>query len=292
MGTPRVARERSACILFEHASVHGLYVAEQPLLAAHAANQSTCLVADFGSDCVDICPVVDGRALHFHGRRLRHSAGLSATRALSSEMGLSLADAERAKLQAGISVTSRGVKRQSLLAPATAASTGDPMQTHHNHHHGTHAQPEQKGVAPANDAPTVTLPDGQQLSVPADISRTCGDAMMDSSPSPGEEATAVVNSAPTESRSQLCENVLATGGCAGAHGLQDRLVEDMQELLPPNSRRTEGVQGAEYMPFGWQQNASWLGGAILAKVVFSQNMHCSKFDYAEMGPSAIWRKQH
>lgn len=283
-------------MLFERIGVHGLYIAEQPLLAAHAANKATCLVADFGSDCIDICPVLDGRAVPAHGRRLRHCGGLHATRSIATNMGLSLADAERVKLQAGISVPSRGVKRQTDLMMPTMAKMDpkqlkeDQQQQDDQSYHHENQQQEQHTGNDGGDAPSVQLPDGQHLRVPQDIRRASGDAMMQCSPSPAEEATGVINASPAEFRQQLCENVLAVGGCAGAEGLQDRLVEDMQEQLPPNSRRTEGIHGAEYMPTNWQQCASWLGGAILAKVVFSQNLHCSKFDYAEMGPTAIWRK--
>jgi actin-related protein 7 len=44
------------------------------------------------------------------------------------------------------------------------------------------------------------------------------------------------------------------------------------------------------MPEGTPSYASWVGGAILAKVVFPQNQHLTKADYDESGPSAIHRK--
>ena len=38
------------------------------------------------------------------------------------------------------------------------------------------------------------------------------------------------------------------------------------------------------------QFASWVGGAIAAKVVFQQNQHITKGDYDERGPFVVHRK--
>ena len=50
------------------------------------------------------------------------------------------------------------------------------------------------------------------------------------------------------------------------------------------------LQAPEYMPDNLTSNSAWVGGAILAKVVFPQNQHLTKADYDENGPSIIHRK--
>ena len=50
------------------------------------------------------------------------------------------------------------------------------------------------------------------------------------------------------------------------------------------------IQAPEYMPENTMQFASWVGGAIAAKVVFQQNQHITKGDYDERGPFVVHRK--
>ena len=51
------------------------------------------------------------------------------------------------------------------------------------------------------------------------------------------------------------------------------------------SMKPMGTPVPEYMPEKTASYASWIGGSILAKVVFPQNQHISKIDYQENGPS-------
>jgi len=44
------------------------------------------------------------------------------------------------------------------------------------------------------------------------------------------------------------------------------------------------------MPENLTVCSAWVGGAILAKVVFPQNQHITKADYDETGPSIVHRK--
>lgn len=50
------------------------------------------------------------------------------------------------------------------------------------------------------------------------------------------------------------------------------------------------LQPPEYMPENLTTYSAWVGGAILAKVVFPQNQHVTKADYDETGPSIVHRK--
>lgn len=44
------------------------------------------------------------------------------------------------------------------------------------------------------------------------------------------------------------------------------------------------------MPENLAKNSAWMGGAILAKVVFPQNQHITKAEYDESGPAVVHRK--
>lgn len=50
------------------------------------------------------------------------------------------------------------------------------------------------------------------------------------------------------------------------------------------------LQPPEYMPENLTRNSAWMGGAILAKVVFPQNQHITRGDYDEMGPAIVHKK--
>lgn len=50
------------------------------------------------------------------------------------------------------------------------------------------------------------------------------------------------------------------------------------------------LQPPEYMPENLSKFSAWVGGAIIAKVVFPQNQHVTKADYDETGPSIVHRK--
>ena len=50
------------------------------------------------------------------------------------------------------------------------------------------------------------------------------------------------------------------------------------------------LQPAEYMPDSSVQNAAWMGGAILAKVVFAQSQQVTRTDYDEWGPAIVHKK--
>lgn len=250
--TARADRERAACAMFEGFNVQGLFVAEQPLLSSHAANKTTSLSVDFGSDCVDVCPVIEGRAIQSSARRLRHG-GMASTQRLASRLGLSLSDAEVAKVRA------------SLHAP--------PLD----------------GLRNSLDPAPVHIPGRQEpLEVPGEARVEAGEVAVgpDTGPRPSEEAATAIMWSQAEYRQALAENVVVSGGGAGVDGLAERVVEEVGRLGGISGAKA--IQGHEHMPAGWQQSASWLGGAILAKVVFSQNLHCTRFDYLEQGPNCVW----
>ncbi|KAL2898151.1 Actin-related protein 7 [Bienertia sinuspersici] len=74
---------------------------------------------------------------------------------------------------------------------------------------------------------------------------------------------------------------------------QDSRFEDrfQKEASMSNSAiRPSLVKPPEYMPENLSKYSAWIGGAILAKVVFPQNQHVTKADYDETGPSIVHRK--
>lgn len=66
------------------------------------------------------------------------------------------------------------------------------------------------------------------------------------------------------------------------------------EYMPENTLRCAAARAAAPPPTDTPSllvsYAPFIGGAILAKTVFPQNQHVSKYDYHEAGPSVVSRR--
>lgn len=84
--------------------------------------------------------------------------------------------------------------------------------------------------------------------------------------------------------------MLLCGGGSSAPGLGARLLREVRALAPLNL--APGLYGVpEYLPEGALRHAAWMGGAVLARVAFSQaGGFLTKADYEEQGPAAVLRK--
>nr|ABF99200.1 actin-related protein 7, putative, expressed [Oryza sativa Japonica Group] len=99
--------------------------------------------------------------------------------------------------------------------------------------------------------------------------------------------TSVSNVTPEYHR-QLLENTMLCGGTASMTGFEDRFQREAN--LSASAICPSLVKPPEYMPENLARYSAWLGGAILAKVVFPQNQHVTKGDYDETGPSIVHKK--
>lgn len=91
-------------------------------------------------------------------------------------------------------------------------------------------------------------------------------------------------------RQAWLEGILLCGGGSGAPGLPARLLREVRALAP--AREQPSLCGVpEYMPEGTFRHAAWMGGAVLARVAFSQSGgFLTKADYDEAGPAAVLKK--
>ncbi len=86
------------------------------------------------------------------------------------------------------------------------------------------------------------------------------------------------------------EGMLLCGGGSSVPGVGARLLREVRALCP--AALSPGLCGIpEYMPEGTLRHAAWMGGAVLARVSFSQSGgFLTKGDYEEQGPAAVLRK--
>jgi actin-related protein len=86
------------------------------------------------------------------------------------------------------------------------------------------------------------------------------------------------------------EGLLLCGGGSSAPGLGARLLREVRSLA---SQQASPMLCAvpEYLPEGSLRHAAWTGGAVAARVAFSQaGGFLAKADYEELGPAAVLRK--
>ncbi|XP_048426321.1 actin-related protein 7-like isoform X2 [Pyrus x bretschneideri] len=138
-----------------------------------------------------------------------------------------------------------------------------------------------------------TLPDGQVIRIGRER-YTVGEALFQPSIL-GLEAHGIVeqlvrciSTVSSDNHRQLLENTVLCGGTASMIGFEERFQKEAG--LCSSAVRPALIKPPEYMPENLSMYSAWVGGAILAKVVFPQNQHITKADYDETGPSVVHRK--
>ncbi|CAK8565080.1 unnamed protein product [Lathyrus sativus] len=140
---------------------------------------------------------------------------------------------------------------------------------------------------------THTLPDGQVITIGRER-YTVGEALFQPSllglEAHGivEQLVRTISTVTSDNHRQLLENTVVCGGTSSMNGFEDRFQKE--SLLSSSAVRPTLVKPPEYMPENLTMYSAWVGGAILAKVVFPQNQHVTKADYDENGPSIVHRK--
>lgn len=270
------SRERLTQIMFEEFNVSGLFCAEQPVLCLYSVGKLTGCVVDVGHGTVDVTPIVEGQVYYPGVSRLPYG-GVDLTALLSRRMqkrGIKLSESSLEFLKHKIMncAPDDGSERKTM-----GATDSSPMDT---------------------ELETHVLPDGQEIRVSKDDGLYLGEAFFNSSLLGLEMGNSIVVAAntavqafpDTQVRRQLAESVVFCGGGAEARGIRTRFQSEFQILAAAPGLLPSLVNPPEYMPQQTLEFASWMGGAILAKVVFQQNQHVTKFDYDESGPGVVHKK--
>ncbi|XP_057978618.1 actin-related protein 7 isoform X2 [Malania oleifera] len=266
LSTPKAVREQLVQMMFETFNISGFYASEQAVLSLYAVGRISGCTVDIGHGKIDIAPVIEGAVQQIASRRFE-IGGIELTKLFAQELGksnpldnLDLSDVERLKEQ------------YSCCAEDEAAYEKLQQSCHIEQH---------------------TLPDGQVISVGKER-YTVGEALFQPSIL-GLEAHGIVeqlvhsiSTVSSENHRQLLENTVLCGGTASMAGFEDRFQKEAG--LCSSAIRPSLIKPPEYMPENLIKYSAWVGGAILAKVVFPQNQHLTKADYDENGPSIVHRK--
>ncbi|XP_038724211.1 actin-related protein 7-like isoform X2 [Tripterygium wilfordii] len=264
--TPKAVREQLVQLMFETFNISGFYASEQAVLSLYAVGRISGCTVDIGHGKMDIAPVIEGAVHHIASRRFE-IGGTDLTKLLAQELGksnpminLNIADVET-------------LKEQYAACAEDEVAYEKTQQSSEREQH--------------------TLPDGQVITIGRER-YTVGEALFQPSilglDAHGivEQLVHSISSVSSENHRQLLENTVLCGGTTSMAGFEDRFQKESS--LCSSAIRPALVKPPEYMPENLAMYSAWVGGAILAKVVFPQNQHVTKADYDETGPSVVHRK--
>ncbi|CAG7866100.1 unnamed protein product [Brassica rapa] len=265
LSTPKAIREQLVQLMFETFNVSGFYASEQAVLSLYAVGRISGCTLDIGHGKIDIAPVLEGAVQHIASKRFE-LGGTELTKLLAQELGksnpstnLSMSDVEKLKEQY-----------------ANCADDEIAYEKTQN------CEIEQH-----------TLPDGQVISIGRER-YSVGEALFQPSILGLEEhgiveqLVRIISTVSSENHRQLLENTVLCGGTTSMTGFETRFQKEAS--LCSSAIRPTLVKPPEYMQEDVGLYSAWVGGAILAKVVFPQNQHVTKADYDETGPSVVHRK--
>ncbi|KAG9439227.1 hypothetical protein H6P81_019392 [Aristolochia fimbriata] len=266
LSTPKTVRERMVQLMFETFNISGFYASEQAVLSLYAVGRISGCTVDIGHGKIDIAPVSEGAVQHIASKRFE-IGGIDLTNLLAQELQKSNPNV---KLEIPV------VENLKEMYACCAEDSFGYEQSLKSCTAGKH-----------------TLPDGQVITIGRE-KYTVGEALFQPSILGLEEHGIVeqlvrsISSVPSESHRQLLENTVLCGGTASMLGFEERFQKEAN--LCSSSIRPSLVKPPEYMPENLTKNSAWMGGAILAKVVFPQNQHITKGDYDETGPAIVHKK--
>ncbi|KAL3132514.1 hypothetical protein ABBQ32_009057 [Trebouxia sp. C0010 RCD-2024] len=140
-----------------------------------------------------------------------------------------------------------------------------------------------------------TLPDGQNITIEGEgqqLAQAILTPMMlnkDLPDLPAATVTQIMQHPDAATRKAFAENMLLCGGGSRVPGLSAKFAAEMQSVSPP-SLQPAMCNCPDYMPEKTLHYSSWMGAAILSKLVFQQNQHITKLDYEEAGPTVVHKK--
>lgn len=264
--TPKAVREQLVQVMFEKFNVSGFYATEQAVLSLYAAGRISGCTVDIGHGKIDIAPVIEGAVHHIASRRFE-IGGADLTKLLVEELGksnprvnLRIQDVEK-------------LKEQYANCAEDELAFEKIQQSFPNEQH--------------------VLPDGQVITIGKER-YAVGEALFQPSVlglevhGIVEQLVRCISTVSSENHRQLLESTVLCGATSSMTGFESRFQKEAN--MSSSAIHPSVVKPPEYMPENLAQYSAWVGGAILAKVVFPQNQHVTKADYDEHGPAVVHRK--
>ncbi|KAB1224830.1 Actin-related protein 7 [Morella rubra] len=279
LATPKSVREQLVQLMFETFNISGFYASEQAVLSLYAVGRISGCTVDIGHGKIDIAPVIEGAVQHIASRRFE-VGGIDLTKLLAQELGksnplvnISMSDVEKIKEQ------------YSCCAEDELAYDKTKNSCQLEKHTLPMGSCETKKTASLLLTCVITIGRekyniGEALFQPSLLGLEAHGIV--------EQLVRSISTVSSDNHRQLLENTVLCGGTVSMPGFEERFQKEAS--LSSSAIRPALVKPPEYMPENLTMYSAWVGGAILAKVVFPQNQHVTKADYDETGPSIVHRK--
>ncbi|GAB4827761.1 Actin- protein 7 [Ancistrocladus abbreviatus] len=264
--TPKALREQLVQLMFETFNISGFYASEQAVLSLYAVGRISGCTVDVGHGKIDIAPVIEGAVHHIASRRFE-IGGTDLTSFLAQELS-------KSNLQINLKMSDVEKLKEKFSRCAEDEVAYEKIQ--HNCRKEQHILPDGQVITIGREAYAV----GEALFRPSILGLDTHGIV--------EQLVHSISTVSSENHRQLLESTVLCGGTSAMAGFEDRFQKEAN--LCSSAIRPTLVKPPEYMPENSSKYSAWIGGAILAKVVFPQNQHLTKADYDESGPSVIHRK--
>lgn len=259
--TSRADREQLTQLAFEEFNMTGFFLCDQPVCSLYAVGKITGTVIDLGYAKTDVAVVAEGQVNYHNTKRLPYGGRDLDTFLVSllQQRGIQCSDPQKLK---------------ELCARTSSASSADTEAAAIEVH---------------------TLPDGQNITIEGEgqqLAQAILTPMMLNKDLPDLSAatvTQIMQHPDAATRKAFGENMLLCGGGSRVAGLSAKFATEMQSVSPP-SLQPAMCSCPDYMPERTLHYSSWMGAAILSKLVFQQNQHITKLDYEEAGPTVVHKK--
>ncbi|KAF7724449.1 hypothetical protein EC973_000958 [Apophysomyces ossiformis] len=316
--------ERITQIFFENFNVPGIYIAPQPLLALYGCGSVSGIIIDIGHTTTDVNVVVDSiiqpqssfsipiGGQHFDDyllQLLRNDAALvEAFQQYGIPLDKEFATFVREQPDVCNVLVGHELKENLLSTELPSALDAAPTAA---------VEEFTDGETAKEDIDTSKVPEtieveykGHKFTIGPYRHRVLDPLFavdilnMDTLTLSEALRLAVMNCEPPEIRPKLWENIVLTGGCSQTAHLQARIKSEVQVFLPGSDnvgdtqpRLVNFLRIPDYFTVlknkPYQRFSTWLGGEIVAKLVFiDAKNYVSKVDYNESGPAVVHRKSY
>lgn len=259
--TPRADREQLTQLAFEEFNMTGFFLCDQPVLSLYAVGKITGTVVDLGHCKTDISVIAEGQVNYHSTKRLPYG-------------GMDLDQLMASMLEQRGNHCSHPQRLKEMCATAIVVSASSTEAAASEVH---------------------TLPDGQSITIQGEGQRLA-EALLtpsllgkDLPDLPAATVTQIMQHPDGPTRKAFAENMLLCGGGSSIPELGTKFVAELQSVSPP-SLQPAMCSCPDYMPEHTLKYSSWMGAAILSKMVFQQNQHITKLDYEEAGPMVVHKK--
>eukprot|EP01029_Cantina_marsupialis_P028907 TRINITY_DN778161_c0_g1_i1.p1 TRINITY_DN778161_c0_g1~~TRINITY_DN778161_c0_g1_i1.p1 ORF type:complete len:407 (-),score=92.11 TRINITY_DN778161_c0_g1_i1:124-1311(-) len=283
---PKASREKYLEMMFETTEAPAVYLAKTAMLSAFSTGKSTALVCEMGAGGSTVVPVHEGHVLLKASKRHKYGGNAMANELMRT-------------IEKENTIHPRHAIQRNILKSGRVSTSVDDYDAKYTKSFNNFMKLEiiediQHTFCSVSKEPlegqvyaepeSFELPDGTTLRVNAE--RFTVPEQLFSSQNGNVSFAKMAHSAIADCnpdiRKDICNQVIVTGGISKMEGLEERLHQDLSDMLPL-SMKVRMIQAGPLE----RQFSSWIGGSILSSLGTFQQLWISREQYNEHGSSVV-----